>query len=171
MKFAILTTVVALLFLLTGCTQNRTLFQLVEPDDSGIHFTNMLMENDTLNALKFEYLYNGAGLGVADFNNDGLTDIFFAGNINSSALYLNKGNLTFEDVSDAAGVKTNLWCTGVAIVDINQDGLSDVYVSTAHPNKDKRAPNIFFVNQGLNEKGVPQFKDLAAPLGLADSSY
>ncbi|MGC3947154.1 MAG: VCBS repeat-containing protein [Chryseolinea sp.] len=171
MKIAILTSVVTLLFLFNGCRQNRTLFQLIEPDDSGIHFTNLLMENDTLNALKFEYLYNGAGLGVADFNNDGLADIFFAGNINSSALYLNKGNLTFEDVSDVAGVTTNLWCTGVSIVDINHDGLLDVYVSTAHPNKDKKVPNIFFINQGLNEKGVPQFKDLAAPLGLADSSY
>ena len=100
-----------------------------------------------------------------------VADIFFAGNINSSALYLNRGHLTFEDVSDAAGVKTHLWCTGVSIVDINQDGLLDIYVSTVHPNKDKKVPNIFFVNQGLDEKGIPKFKDLAAPLGLADSSY
>ena len=171
MKIFALTTVVALLFLFNGCRRDRKLFQLVEPDDSGIRFSNVLLENDTLNALKFEYLYNGAGLGVADFNNDGRADIFFAGNINSSALYLNKGNLTFEDVSDAAGVKTSLWCTGVSIVDINQDGLLDIYVSTVHPNKDKKVPNIFFVNQGLDEKGIPQFKDLAVPLGLADSSY
>lgn len=171
MKIARLTSVVALLFLFNGCRQDRTLFQLVQPDDSGIHFTNMLVENDTLNALKFEYLYNGAGLGVGDFNNDGFADIFFAGNVNSSALYLNKRNLTFEDVSDVAGITTSLWCTGVSIVDINQDGLLDVYVSTAHPDKDKKVPNIFFINQGLNEEGVPQFKDLAAPLGLADSSY
>ncbi len=171
MKIFVHATVVALLFLFNGCRQDRKLFQLVEPDDSGIHFSNMLLENDTLNALKFEYLYNGAGLGVADFNNDGRADIFFAGNINSSALYLNRGNLTFEDVSDAAGVQTHLWCTGVSIVDINQDGLLDIYVSTAHPNKDKKVPNIFFVNQGLDEKGIPQFKNLATPLGLADSSY
>ena len=71
MKIFVLTTVVALLFLFNGCRQDRKLFQLVEPDDSGIHFSNVLLENDTLNALKFEYLYNGAGLGVADFNNDG----------------------------------------------------------------------------------------------------
>ena len=108
---------------------------------------------------------------LADFNNDGQADIFFAGNVNSSALYLNKGNLIFEDVSDAAGVKTHLWCTGISIVDINQDGLLDIYVSTVHPDKDKKVPNIFFVNQGLDDKGIPQFKDLAAPLGLADSSY
>src|SRR5687767_5898071 len=108
MKIVHLITAFALLFLFNGCRQNRTLFQLVEPNDSGILFSNMLVENDTLNALKYEYLYNGAGLGVADFNNDGLADIFFAGNINSSALYINKNNLEFEDASDAAGIKTNL---------------------------------------------------------------
>src|SRR5688500_90906 len=136
MKIIILPAVIVVLFLLSGCGQDPTLFQLVKPDDSGIQFSNALVENDTLNAIKFEYVYNGAGVGVADFNNDGLSDIFFAGNINSSALYLNKGNLVFEDVSDTAGVKTQLWCTGVSIVDINQDGLLDVYVSTAHPNID-----------------------------------
>jgi len=171
MKIFVRTAVVTLLFLFNGCQQDRKLFQLVEPGDSGIHFSNVLVENDTLNALKFEYLYNGAGVGVADFNNDGRADIFFAGNINSSALYLNKGDLTFEDVSDDAGVTTHLWCTGVSIVDINKDGLLDIYVSTVHPSKDKKVPNIFFVNQGLDKKGIPQFKDLAAPLGLADSSY
>jgi enediyne biosynthesis protein E4 len=170
-KIFLLPAFIILLMLLNGCQQDRKLFQLVKPDDSGIRFSNMLVENDTLNAITFEYLYNGAGVGVADFNNDGLADIFFAGNINSSALYLNKGKLNFEDVSDAAGVKTNLWCTGVSIVDINQDGLQDVYISTVHPKTDKNVPNIFFINQGLDEKGVPHFKDLAAPLGVADSSY
>ena len=171
MKIVILSTAVGLLFLFNGCGQNSKLFQSVDPNDSGIHFSNVLLENDTLNALKFEYLYNGAGLGVADFNNDGRADIFFAGNMSSSALYLNRGNLTFEDVSDVAGVKTRLWCTGVSVVDVNEDGLLDIYVSTAHPDKDKKVPNIFFVNQGLDKNGIPQFKDLAAPLGLADSSY
>ncbi|MBA4057011.1 MAG: RNA-binding protein, partial [Marivirga sp.] len=171
MKIFILPAIIVLLFLLNGCGRDPSLFRLVESDESGIHFSNTLPENDTLNAIKFEYLYNGAGVGVADFNNDGLADIFFAGNVNSSALYLNKGNLTFDDVSDAAGIMTRLWCAGVSIVDINQDGLLDVYVSTAHPNIDKNVPNIFFINQGLDEKGIPHFEDLAQTLGLADSSY
>ncbi|HEX5170777.1 MAG TPA: FG-GAP-like repeat-containing protein, partial [Cyclobacteriaceae bacterium] len=171
MKIFVPIAVIALVFLLNGCRQDRTLFQLVDPDDSGIHFSNELVENDTLNAMKFEYLYNGAGVGAADFNNDGLTDIFFAGNINSSALYLNKGNFTFEDVSDAAGVKTHLWCTGVSIVDINRDGLMDIYISTIHPDKNKSVPNIFFIQKGIDENGVPYFENLAERLGLADSSY
>jgi hypothetical protein len=171
MKISVHLSVITLLFLFNGCKKDAKVFQLVDPDDSGIHFSNTLVENDTLNAMKFEYLYNGAGLGVADFNNDGNADIFFAGNISSSSLYLNKGNLTFEDVSDAAGVKTNLWCTGVSVVDINKDGLLDIYVSTVHPDEDKMVPNIFFVNQGIDEKGIPQFKDIAVQLGLADSSY
>ena len=171
MKISVRLAFLALVVLFNGCKQDHKLFQLVEPDDSGIHFSNTLVENDTLNAMKFEYLYNGAGLGVADFNNDGHADVFFAGNINSSALYLNKGNLTFEDVSEVAGVKTQLWCTGVSIVDINQDGLLDIYVSTVHPDPDKKVPNIFFINQGIDKNGVPQFKDQASTLGVADSSY
>lgn len=171
MRILITPVIVALLCLLAACGQDDKLFQLVNPNDSGIHFSNMLPENDTLNALKFEYVYNGAGVGIADFNNDGLADIFFAGNINSSALYLNKGDFAFEDISDAAGVTSRLWCTGVSIVDINQDGLPDVYLSTVHPDMDKNAPNIFFVNQGVDENGIPHFKDLALPLGLADSSF
>jgi enediyne biosynthesis protein E4 len=171
MKTIILSLTSLVLLLLTGCKQDSTLFQLVDPDESGITFSNTLPENDTLNALKFEYIYNGAGTGVADFNNDSLADIFFAGNVNSSALYLNKGNLEFQDVSDAAGIKTRLWCTGVSIVDINKDGLLDVYVSTVHPEEDKKVPNIFFINQGVDETGIPRFKNMAEPLGLADSSY
>jgi enediyne biosynthesis protein E4 len=171
MKIFVRLAVIAPVILFNACRQDSKLFHLVEPDDSGIHFSNVLPENDTLNAIKFEYLYNGAGVGVADFNNDGRADVFFAGNVNSSALYLNKGDLIFEDVSDAAGIRTSHWCTGVSIVDINRDGLLDIHVSTVHPDADKNVPNIFLINQGLDEKGVPKFKDLAVPLGLADSSY
>jgi enediyne biosynthesis protein E4 len=171
MKSHALSSAIILLLILNGCSQDPKLFRLVDPGESGIQFSNTLPENDTLNAIKFEYLYNGAGVGAADFNNDSLVDIFFAGNVNSSALYLNQGDLTFEDVSDAAGVKTRLWCTGVSVVDINQDGLLDVYVSTVHPDMDKKVPNLFFINQGIDEKGIPHFKDLAGSLGLADSSY
>lgn len=159
------------LVLSSGCRENTTVFRLVTPEESGVHFANMLPESDTLNALTFEYLYNGGGVGVADFNNDGLTDIFFAGNLTSSRLYLNRGSLTFADVTQASGVSTQAWCTGVSTVDINRDGWMDLYISTVHPDIDKSVPNIFFINQGPNDEGVPQFEDLAVILGLADSSY
>ena len=80
-----------------------TVFRHVSSEESGIDFANFLVESDTLNALTFEYIYNGAGTGIADFNNDSLTDIFFAGNVTSCKLFLNKGNLTFDDVTSTVG--------------------------------------------------------------------
>lgn len=156
----------------SACRQQRThLFRLVESDESGIHFANTLTESDTLNALAFEYIYNGAGVGTADFNNDGLIDIFFSGNLTSCRLYLNKGNLTFDDVTNSAGVTTNVWCTGVSVVDVNKDGLMDLYISTIHPKKEKSTRNIFFINKGVDEKGIPHFEDLAQSLDVDDPGY
>src|SRR5688572_5439701 len=118
--------IVALLWLMAGCSQDeKTLFQLLPSSDTGITFNNELTETDSFNVLTFEYIYNGAGVGVGDVNNDGLSDIFFAGNMVSSALYLNKGDFEFKDVTAQASVTTHVWCTGVAVVDINQDGLLD----------------------------------------------
>ena len=160
-----------ILILYTSCREADTVFRKVSTGESGIDFANFIVESDTLNALTFEYLYNGAGTGIADFNNDSLPDIFFAGNVTSCKLYLNKGNLTFNDVTSTAGLTTKAWCTGVSVVDINGDGLMDIYLSTIHPDISKKAPNIFFINQGTDDRGVPHFKDLASNLGLADSSY
>lgn len=157
--------------LFVGCRENSTVFRLVPPDESGVHFANDLPESDTLNALVFEYLYNGGGVSTADFNNDGLTDIFFAGNLASSRLYLNNGNLKFEDITSASGAGTQLWCTGASAVDINHDGWMDLHVSTIDPDISGKVPNIFFINQGVDDQGVPRFKNMASELGLADSSY
>lgn len=167
--------IVALLsLLLSGCDQpkEKTLFQLLPSSETGITFRNELIESDTFNVLSFEYIYNGAGVGVGDVNNDGLTDIFFAGNMMSSVLYLNKGNFHFEDVTDAAAIKTDHWCTGVSMVDINQDGLLDIYVSTIQPfAKNASVPNLLFLNKGVSQEGIPTFEEVAAQVGLADSSY
>lgn len=148
------------------------LFNLLPSSKTNITFNNQLTETDSFNVLTFEYIYNGAGVGVGDVNNDGLTDIFFAGNMVSGKLYLNRGNFEFEDVTEKSGVVTDLWCTGVAMVDINQDGLLDVYVSTIQPSTDKPAvPNLLFLNKGTDENGIPSFSEVAATVGLADSSY
>lgn len=152
--------------------KKEKLFELLPSSETNIVFENKLTETDSFNVLTFEYIYNGAGVGVGDVNNDGLTDIFFAGNMVPSALYLNKGNFKFEDVTAKASVKTELWCTGVAMVDINQDGLLDIYASTIQPDINKPSvPNLLYLNKGVNHDGIPQFEEVAAKVGLADSSY
>ena len=162
------------LWLLAGCGKHdeKTLFQLLPSSDTGISFKNELTETDSFNVLSFEYIYNGAGVGVGDVNNDGLSDIFFAGNMVSSSLYLNKGNFKFDDITERASMNTNVWCTGVSMIDINQDGLLDIYVSTIQPHVNKPpVPNLLFLNRGVNQEGIPVFEEVAAKVGLADSSY
>ena len=113
-----------------------------------------------------EYTYMGGGVGIGDFNNDGLQDIFFAGNQVSSKLYINKGNLRFEDITQKAGVPTNTWCTGVSVVDINNDGWPDIYVSVSGRVAGIREKILLFINQHNLT-----FKEEAAEYGLADTSY
>ena len=156
---------------LSSCNKKEKPFQLLSSSDTNVTFNNLITESDTLNVLAFEYIYNGSGVGVGDFNNDGLSDIFFGGNMVSSRMYLNKGDFKFEDVTRLAGVETNLWCTGISLADINQDGLLDIYISTVHPKENKKSPNLLFLQKGINENGIPTFEEVAAKVGLADSSY
>jgi hypothetical protein len=122
--------VILVAFLLWRCSDNSgPLFKSVSPQSSGVTFANNLVDSDTLTVLDFEYLYNGAGVGIGDINNDGLLDIYFSGNMTSGKLYLNKGNSSereadwkFEDITKQAGVTTSVWANGVSMVDINQDG-------------------------------------------------
>src|SRR3989337_2310728 len=112
-----------------GPSSHATLFQLLPAAKTGIDFANNLTESDSLNILNQANIYNGGGVGIGDFNNDGLPDIYLAGNMVSNKLYLNKGSMKFEDRTDAAGVGgEGRWCTGVSVVDINTDGLLDLYV-------------------------------------------
>jgi enediyne biosynthesis protein E4 len=168
---ALLTAVV--FFVFTGCQSDKDkLFELIPSSETNITFQNKLTESDTFNVLSFEYIYNGAGVGVGDVNNDGLTDVFFAGNMVSSSLYINKGDFKFQDVTEQAAIKTDVWCTGVSMVDINQDGLLDVYVSTIQPYSKKASiPNLLYLNKGVDKDGIPSFEEVAAKVGLADSSY
>jgi len=149
----------------------KPVFSLVGSDKSHLAFTNTITETDSFNVLNFEYIYNGGGVGIGDVNNDGLQDIFFTGNMVSSKLFLNKGDLTFDDITLPAKVGTTAWCTGVAMVDINQDGLLDIYVCTVHPDKKKSAANLLFINQGVNKAGLPTFRESAQQAGIADTSY
>jgi len=159
-------------FLIISCSRNKTLFQLVSSDHTNIHFNNHIVENDTVNPFDLPNMYNGGGVGIGDFNNDGLQDIYFTGNQVSNKLYLNKGNFVFEDVTDVAQVTgNNRWCRGVAVVDINNDGLQDIYVcATILPDAEKRQ-NLLYINQGTNKQGIPVFKEMAKEYRLNDESF
>lgn len=125
-----------------------------------------------MNVLNYEYIYNGGGVGIGDFNNDSLPDVYFTGNRVPNKLFINKGDLTFEDITQQAGVDGDgKWSKGASIIDINNDGLMDIYVCAAVlPDSNKRK-NILYINQGINkETGLPIFKDQAAAYGLADAS-
>jgi hypothetical protein len=141
-------------------------FTSLPSSETGIDFTNTITENDSLNMFVNEYTYMGGGVGVGDFNRDGLPDIFFAGNLVSSRLYLNKGNMRFEDITQKAGVATDVWCTGVSVVDINNDGWPDIYVCVSGRGPGARRRHLLFINQH-----DLTFKEEAAEYGLADTSY
>ena len=106
------------------------LLRLHAPESSGVNFSNTLYETTELNILTFEYLYNGAGVAVGDFNGDDLPDLYFSGNMTRGKLYLNRGNFIFEDITEQAGINTDQkWGTGVSVVDINNDDLSIIQMT------------------------------------------
>ncbi len=164
---------VSLVLLGASCEiKNTSLFTLLESDRTGITFNNEIPESDTFNILTHEYIYNGGGVGIGDFNNDGLQDIFFSGNLVPNRLYLNKGDFRFEDITEEAGINDgNKWNSGVAVVDINRDGWLDIYVcATMHSDSSSRK-NMLFINGGVNEAGVPVFKNQAHQYGLEHGGY
>src|SRR6185437_11336494 len=132
----------------------------------GIHFRNDLNDVDSSASFINEFGYMGGGVGIGDFNNDGLKDIFFTGNQVSCRLYMNKGNNQFEDVTEKAGLTTNVWATGVSIVDINNDGYDDIYVCVLGKDLLHPAKNLLFINQH-----DLTFKEEAEEYGLAFSGY
>ena len=155
-----------------SCNSDTTLFRLVPSSSSNIHFNNTIIESDSVNVLDFENVYNGGGVGIADFNGDGLQDIYFTGNMVPNKLYLNKGKMSFEDITDKAGVTgSGRWCRGVAVVDINNDGRLDMYVA-ASVNKDpQKRRNLLYVNKGNDDKNSPLFTEMSEAYGLADTTH
>ena len=163
---------VLLLLCFNACREkSTTLFRLLPGSKTGVLFNNTIVENDTFNILTHEYIYNGGGVGIADFNNDGLQDIFFTGNLVPNKLYLNKGDLRFEDVSASANINVpGRWNSGVAIADINKDGWMDIYVcATMHPDSTNRR-NMLFINNGVQD-GIPTFSDQASQYGIEHGGY
>ncbi len=161
--------VLLLLVFVISCTGKKTLFKLIPSDHSQVNFANTITQNDSMNILDFEYVFNGAGVGIGDFNNDGLQDLFFSGNMVPNKLYLNKGDFKFLDISEIAGIEApTRWSSGVCVVDINQDGLPDIYVCATTYTSDAAKANMMFINNGPNADGIPTFTDMAYPMGIDD---
>ncbi|MGI9548169.1 MAG: FG-GAP repeat domain-containing protein [Flavobacteriaceae bacterium] len=158
--------VFGLSLVLWSCGENSDtsskLFQKLNPDQSGITFTNTLTENDSLNYFTYSYLYMGGGIAAGDLNNDGLIDLFFTGNMVPNRLYLNKGGLKFEDITEKAGIAgDDRWYTGVTMADVNGDGFLDIYCSVGGKFGPKE--NQLYINQG-----DLTFKEQADTFGLDD---
>ena len=146
---------------------SSTLFTLLESDVTGIDFLNEVKNQKNFNIFKYRNFYNGGGVAIGDINNDGLADIYFTGNMVANKLYLNKGNLSFEDISESAGIEGNKpWSTGVVMVDINQDGLLDIYVSNAGNLKGNNHDNDLYINNG-----DLTFTEKAAEYNLAKTGF
>ena len=153
--------------LLLRCTPTPTpLFTQLNASQTGIEFANTLVETPERNILTYEYLYNGGGVGIGDFNNDGQPDIYFTGNTVANRLYLNTGNFQFKDITAQAGVEgKNAWTTGVSIADVNGDGWLDIYVCYSGLGTDADRADQLFINNGV-KAGIPTFTDRAHEYGL-----
>jgi hypothetical protein len=161
-----------LLLMVFSCNKSHSLFHLIASDQSNIRFNNLIVETDSMNPIDVTNIYNGGGVGIGDFNNDGLQDIYFTGNLVSNKLYLNKGKFKFEDItkeSDAGG--EGRWCRGIAVVDINNDGWQDMYVCVSMDKNGGNRQNLLYINEGLDKKGIPHFKEMAAAYGLNDTTH
>lgn len=124
-------------------------FELVNAENTGIHFTNTVENTEDFNIFLYRNFYNGAGVAIGDINNDGLSDVFFTSNTGSNKLYVNKGNFVFEDISVTAGVESkDKWSTGVVLIDINQDHLLDIYVCNAGYRANSNQRNELYINNG-----------------------
>ncbi len=167
-KNALLSWVFALMGALPAAfsQEKEPLFTLLNEKNTGVRFINTVREDDSLHVFKYEYLYNGHGIGVGDFNGDGWMDLFISGNAVANKLFLNTRNLTFKDVTKEAGVAGNgTWSTGVSVADVNGDGLPDIYVCHSGKYAADKLSNELFINKGV-KNGIPVFEEAAKKYGL-----
>ncbi len=156
------------LILFSCKNDNSKLFTKLSKNKTGINFRNLLIENDSnFNILKYPYFYNGGGVAVGDINNDGLPDLIFTGNMVKNRLFLNKGNLKFEDITQQSGIADKEgWCTGVTLVDINNDGWLDIYICRSGFDNPNLRKNLLFIN---NHNLT--FTEEAAQYGIDNAGY
>lgn len=167
---------VACIVLFGGCKQQPSrlqapLFEVLNDTKTNLHFINNLKPTPDFNMLKYMYYFNGAGVGAGDFNNDGKIDLFFAGNQVQNTMYLNEGNMQFKDVTKAAGIPVDSsWSTGVSVVDINNDGMLDLYICRVGNFKVLKGQNQLLVCRGITN-GIPTYVDETAKYGLSFSGF
>lgn len=161
---------------LLGCASKerheQPMFTALDSKRTGLVFNNTLTYNKDFNLFKYIYFYNGSGVGAGDFNNDGLIDLFFGSNQGQNKLYLNKGNLQFKDVTKNANIPDDGgWSTGISVVDINNDGLLDIYICRVGQYEVLHGKNQLLINQGIGKDGIPAFVDKAHEYGLDFSGF
>lgn len=159
------------LLIVASCGREQAaspLFTLLTPEQTGITFANTITTSDSENVQMDSFVYNGGGVAIGDINNDGLADIYLTGNMVSSRLYLNKGGMRFEDITESAGVGTDRWAYGASMVDIDNNGYLDIYVSVSGPpwTKAEQRANLLFLNNGDGT-----FREAAAAYHIADTSF
>ena len=165
-----------IMFLLTAsisCSDKKSeyLFTTLDSSYTGLNFTNELKPTGTFNMFTYMYFYNGAGVGAGDFNKDGLVDLFFSANQGDNKIFLNEGKMHFRDVTAQAGIpQDHEWSTGVSVVDINNDGLLDIYICRVGNYESLHGKNQFLICQGIKD-GIPYYKDEAQEYGLDFSGF
>jgi enediyne biosynthesis protein E4 len=164
-----------LLLLFLSCKRKdnpSVLFQALGHTRTGLDFTNKLTSTPTFNVFQYMYFYNGAGIGAGDFNNDGKIDLFFSSNQGDNKIYINQGNLKFKDVTAEAKIpQDGGWSTGVSVVDINNDGLLDIYICRVGNYETLHSKNQLLICQGIDKNGVPFYKNEAHEYGLDFSGF
>jgi len=152
--------------LATSAPSSAVGFSQIPAASSNLNFQNKIVETAKNNYYTYQYIYNGGGVAVGDLDNDGLQDLYFTGNFGGNKLYKNKGDFQFEDVTTGSGAEGSKWSSGVTLVDINADGLLDIYVCRSGKHSATDTKNLLFINQG-----EMKFEERAAEYGLDDSGY
>ncbi len=161
---------------LSDCTTKKAvenpLFKVLDSKQTGLDFSNNLAYTPAFNLFKYMYFYNGSGVGAGDFNNDGLIDLFFGSNQAQNKLYLNTGALKFKDVTTEATIpQDGGWSTGISVIDINNDGLLDIYVCRVGQYETLHSNNLLLITTGIDQNGIPRFTDKAKEYGLNFSGF
>ncbi len=170
MKKIIIIALLANLF--SGCNKTEnTLFESLPSSETGIDFVNRSLEKKDFNIFNYRNFYNGGGVAIGDVNNDGLSDIFVTSNFEENKLYLNKGEMKFEDITHKAGIiGKKFWSTGATFADVNGDGAMDIYVCNSG-SRDARGNQLYINQSGSRKGGLPTFEESATEYGLADGGF